>query len=193
MFIKLNRHRSAIVRWLQSALIKDPILEPSKPLVGIQCGDFTMVACDGKRIHAVDTDVLDTEEGEKQLVEFHPFVRAGENIVETEEVYGKYPNLDKVVPTTKPMLTIAVQPRFLVDCLKAMSKEEAVVFKFYGDDKPFEIFGAIQTGFESTPVYAMVMPLHIGQAKHTAWKPDFTEPEEVEEKVETEPESEQEK
>lgn len=178
MFIRLNRQKSVIVRWLQSVTTKKAY---NQSLVGINCTNDETMATDGKRIHAIEGNAIGLELGElikTKLVEFHPTVRVGENIVEVDDVQGKYPSFGNVYPSSKkPVLTIAINPEYLIDCLKGMPKRVPVVFQFYGKDQPFEVFGRVgKTIVDSVPAYALIMPMDVEHQREKRWKPYTDEP-----------------
>lgn len=167
MITKLSRHVSNVVRWLQSATADDtrPVLS------GIRCNKYS-VACDGLRIHATPEPVVEVEDGTIKILDFGK-VRAGESLVETVEIPGKYPDIEAIVPQGKPTLTIAFNPRLLLDALKGFDKGTPCIMSLYGDNHPFEVCGIIKSKDESTPAYALIMPMDKDQAKAIVevWKP----------------------
>jgi len=167
--VKLTRFQSKLAKWLQSAASDDPA---RGILRGINVQDTYSVTADGYRMHAINQPILEDERGTFELGK----VRAGENIVEPQEVKGEYPDFSFILPTKTPVFEIAVDPALLIDALKGMPKGKPVHLRFFGDLEPMEIMGKVEPSRNDTEddpvyVYALIMPMKLEYAPDP-WKPE---------------------
>jgi len=166
--VKLTKFQSKLAKWLQLAASDDPA---RGILRGINVQDTYSVTADGYRMHAINQPILD-KQGTFDLGK----VRAGENIVEPQEVEGKYPDAISLVPAEEPVFEIAVDPTLLIDALKGMPKYKPVRLRFFGDRQPMEVMGKVEpsrndTEDEPVYVYALIMPMKLEYAPDP-WKPE---------------------
>jgi len=166
--VKLTRFQSQLTKWLQLAASNDPA---RGILRGINVQDTYSVTADGYRMHTINQPILENT-GTFDLGK----VRAGENIIEPQEIEGKYPDIISLVPAKEPVFEIAVDPALLVDALKGMPKYKPVRLRFFGDREPIEVMGKVEPSrndMKNDPVYmyALIMPMHLDHAPDP-WKPE---------------------
>ena len=165
--IKINKHNSKVLKWLQSAASKS---DYRLALMGINV-DENLTAVDGHRVHITQTtDIVELPKGLRDYGK----IPASGIIEEPEAIDDKFPDVMQIVPREEPVFEIAVKPRFLIDALKGFlfKPDSFIVFKFYGADKPMEILGNVETEDNSTPGYALIMPVDLDIAKQEIdWKP----------------------
>ena len=162
--IRINKHDSKVLKWLQSAASKDT----ESILAGIN-SNGNNAACDGWRLHIVPpTDLVELPDGTRQYGKI-----PADGLVELPDAQeGTYPEYNQIIPQGEPVLEIGVNPQFLIDALKGFLKSdpEMVRLRFHDTNKPMELFGKIETKDGTTPGYALIMPMHIGDNNDT-WKP----------------------
>ena len=159
--IKLDKHISKVIRWLQQAQIdKD---DPRDVLKGIHVNE-NLAACDGYRLHVAKVNDENVSGMiVKQALKGHTVdlgtIRAGENLVEPTSIPGTYPEWEQILPQDNPAYEIVINPNHLIDALKGL--DDSVRLRFYAPDKLFEVMGNIYTksgSINETPVYALIMP-----------------------------------
>ena len=166
--IKINKHNSKVLKWLQSAASKDK----NRPvLTGINIDKnysrFWAVTADGWRLHIVPKDEL--EELPEGLRDYGKIPASG-IIEEPDIIDGTFPDVLQIIPRKEPVLEIAVNSKFLIDTLKGL--DSMAILKFHGANEPMEILGNIKTTEGSTPAYAVIMPITLEMAKQEIdWKP----------------------
>ena len=168
--IRINKHDSKVLKWLQSATSKD-IDRPV--LMGINT-DGNHAACDGWRLHVVPSfGIVGLPDGTRQYGKIPT-----DGLVEIPEPSPyDFPTYNQIIPrdepdhnSDEPVCEIAVNPQFLIDALKGFVKSspETCFLRMRGPNHPLEIQGKIETNDESTPAYALVMPMHLD---NNNWKP----------------------
>ena len=161
--IKINKHNSKVLKWLQSAVSKDK----NRPvLTGINANE-NLATADGWRLHIVHQDeLIELPEG---LRDYGKIPASG--IIEVPDVIeGQFPDVLQVIPRKEPVLEIAINSKFLIDTLKGL--DSMAILKFHGANEPMEVLGNIKTTEGSTPAYAVIMPITLEMAKQEIdWKP----------------------
>lgn len=171
--VKLDKEEARLLRWVQSAQAKGD----TRPLNGIN-RTVAVQACDGFRMHAIPDDSIpdDIPEGNSDLGK----VPAAGGIIEVTPNDLSYPDTHQVMPNSKmDVFRVGVNPKLLMDALKG--QKGMVILQFYNPDTasdasyttPFEVYGRI----DDTPVYALIMPMHIGRTSYnddiipSTWRP----------------------
>ena len=177
--IRINKHESKVLKWLQSAASKDTDREA---INGIN-SNGNYAAVDGWRLHAVPgNNEPDLPQG--MLVQLPEGTRQygkipADGLIEVPEAMPyEFPDYSQIIPKVEPgqdrdnpIMEIAVNPQFLIDALKGFLKSspETCYIRVHGPNKPIEIMGKIETKDGCTPAYALVMPMHIDNPNY--WKP----------------------
>ena len=162
--IRITKHSSKVLKWIQSAISKDK----NRPaLQGINKNE-DFASADGWRVHMA-SGLDGFPEG---LYEYGKIPAEG-IIEEPELIEGSFPDILQIIPRKEPVFEIAVNPKFLIDALKGLLlRDSMVILRFYADNEPIEVLGNIETKDESTPGYALVMPIDLNTAKQDiTWKP----------------------
>lgn len=173
MFIKIGKQESRLLRWLRRAIGKDdarPVLQG----INIDGNGPVAIAADGWRLHAIPSSLLPELNDElppgDNLIKLPP-VNNSENVVELAFITdGNYPDVEGIIPTGEIQAEIHFNPKFMIDALRELDKDEPVRLVLYGEMKPFEVHGQI-SGY---PVYALVMGMHVPdnseQKKALSWR-----------------------
>ena len=163
--IRIDKHNSKILKWLQSASSKDK----DRPVLHGINKDKDLASADGWRVHIVEGESIELPEGLRDYGKIPT-----EGIIEEPEIIeGSFPDILQILPRKEPVFEIAVNAKFLIDALKGLlSQESSVIFRFHSHDEPIEILGNIETKDESTPGYALIMPMALDIVKQDVdWKP----------------------
>lgn len=152
--IKMNRSESKIAQFVQRAVSDDD----ARPILcGMNVNEQVVGASDGFRFHAVQASSIPAlAEDEEKTLNLGK-IRNGENLLEPEEIPGRFPDTTQLIPTSEPLVRFAINPKFLVDACKTLDKDSPVCITVYSDLNPIEIQGVIN----ELPVYALVMPMHL--------------------------------
>ncbi len=163
--IRLDKSDSKIAQFIQRAQSADE----SRPILTGMNINGSITACDGHRLHAIkSTDLPQVGQLEGLTVDIGK-VRAGDNLLETTEIEGRYPDYFQIMPTAnESTVTFAVDPGFLVDACKTLDKGEPITIVVHSPLQPVELHGTL----EDKPVYALIMPMHIPEGlEKNAWRP----------------------
>ena len=168
--IKLTKQESAIMRWVQRAKSKDR----TRPILTGVNVNGSVVACDGFRLHAVKTSEFTLLPALSGNILDLSNVKAGEGMVELSVIPGSYPEYNQILPAGIPAFEIAVNPKLLIDALTGLGN--IAVLKFYGSDKPMEVYGKIEANHgDDTRTYSLIMPMFLNGEWSNTWRPDHKE------------------
>lgn len=162
--IKINRHDSKVLKWLQSAASKDQAREV---LNGINVnGNYT--AADGFRLHVVDpSGLVELPEGTRDYGK----IPASGLVEEPEAMPYSFPEYQQIIPRSDPVFEISVNPKLLLEALKGfVYDDQPVLLRFHSATAPMEVLGKIETKDGETSAYAIIMPMHLDDAP-SQWKP----------------------
>ena len=134
------------------------------------------MSCDGFRAHAVPSVYPLNLAFDNQVIELDKKPRAAGDYVEPTVTTGTYPKVDQIVPKDPPVLEIGVNPQYLAEALAPFIDKKngsTVTLRFRTPSAPIEVYGEIETGTETTPGYALIMPRNLTDLDKAEqnWKP----------------------
>jgi DNA polymerase III sliding clamp (beta) subunit (PCNA family) len=151
MLVKGNKKDSRLIRWLQ----KNASTDVSRPVLnGLHVNNGQTVACNGYRMIVVDTpEPLKEIEGPMVVKGKIP---AGDFAVEFEEIEGKYPDYNGIIPTKEAKAVISINPKLLREMLEGLDDTPTTIV-LHEDTQPIEIFGKTR---DERDAYMILMPMH---------------------------------
>jgi len=169
--INLTKHLAKVLRFIVSATSKDDARQVLKTVV---CNNH-YVATDGFRLHATET--VDAETGLDGQYTFENLRSSGGKVIAEEDVeWEQFPDYSQIIPVDDPECEISLNAKYLYEALKpwATGEGEVVRLSFYGEARPFEVTGKIQTTVDgkdlTTKAYALIMPMHADHETRP-WRP----------------------
>jgi DNA polymerase III sliding clamp (beta) subunit (PCNA family) len=135
-----------------------------------------VLASDGYRLHAVKVEqpfdsmndlpaltmpVKSNGDGEPKQLKSLPSTAS---TIEMQEIEGRFPDYNVIIPTSEPQFEILLYPRYLADI--ASMAEGPIRFVFHGQTRPIEVFCTVS----EAPAYALLMPM-MTRGVDLSWKP----------------------
>ena len=163
--VKLSKHEARVTRYVKQAASKDS----ARPVLQGLNVNGNLEAADGFRYHAARTPEPLTQFTDR-IIEFDKQPPATGGYVEAGVIDGIFPDCKSLIPTTDPVIEFSVNPKYLIEALKELSDVPMLKIRVHSQYAPIEVLGVIETGNESTPVYALIMPMNVDDANNN-WKP----------------------
>lgn len=152
--IKGNKKESVFIRWLQKMTHKGSGRPAQK---GIRIENGKTIVTDGRRMIITPTPGPFKDQ---DTVTLEGKIPAGEFEAEMEVIEDTYPDFKSIIVSDSPESIVAFNPQLLAEILGGM--KGMAILGLHGSTKPLEISG---TGKDGEEVYAVLMPVHLKDAK----------------------------
>jgi len=165
--IPVTKGENQRLRWLLKATDKNADGHRAA-LVGASIEPGAMVATDGFRLQAIETPYHVREALQGTAARFDDLQASSETVTTTRLI--RFPDYHAIMPKDEPVFEIALDGKLLREALEGMKGgvNGKVRLRFYGPNKPFEVFG--QATDESS-TYALIMPMRPGHENGEPWRP----------------------
>ena len=165
--IPISKQENQRLRWLLKAT--DPKASGHRAaLAGASIEHQAMVATDGFRLQAIETPshVRDALQG--TVARFDDLKASSETVTATR--LTRFPDYHAIMPKHDPVFEIALDGKLLREALEGMKGGYCgkVRLRFYGPNKPIEVFGQAT---DESRAYALIMPMHPGHENGEPWRP----------------------
>lgn len=154
--IKPNKSELAALKYVHSARGRD---QRHPALMGVNISPDLIEASDGQRYSAVQAGVLGLEG-------LCTFEKPGQLMEVAREEVENFPRIGMIIPSSEPLVEVALDARFLRDALNGLDGE--VLLRIHGAEQPVEVLGALK-GKGGARSYALIMPRR--RKDFAAWRP----------------------
>ena len=166
--IPITKGENQRLRWLLKATASPSTNGTRAVLTGASIEHRAAVATDGHRLQAIETPGNIREALQGTVARFDDLKASSETVTTTRLI--RFPDYHAIMPKDEPVFEIALDGKLLREALEGMKGgfNGKVRLRFYGPNKPVEVFGQAT---DESRTYALIMPMHPGHENGKPWRP----------------------